>query len=132
VRFGESLILSGLSEAVDDVGSNRVPGLGDIPVAGLAFNQRSKLERRDAALVLLTPSRLTSLPSGPWARPAAVERLLKLWTTVIDPGSNANHVAARLESTRLFQRAAPGDAPLVWRDGDGLHAFASLLSSRGL
>jgi Flp pilus assembly protein TadD len=132
VRFGESLVLSGLSESVDDAGQNRVPGLGDVPVAGLAFNERSKLERRDAALVLLTPSRLTALPSQPWARPAAVERLLQLWTTVIDPGSNATDVATRLENTWLFQRAAPGDAPLAWRDGGGLRAFGSLLTSRGL
>lgn len=132
VRFGETLVLSGLSESVDDAGMTKTPGLGDTPIVGMAFNARSKFERRDAALVLLTPSRVTTLPSGPWARGPAVERLIKLWGDVVDPASNGNDVAARLSRSRIFTRAHPGDSPLSWTDGGGLRALGSLLLSSPL
>ncbi|MFO1425657.1 MAG: hypothetical protein U1F11_01510 [Steroidobacteraceae bacterium] len=130
VRLGETLVLSGLSESVNDSANTKVPGLGDLPLVGVAFNERSQLERRDAALVLLTPSLPNALPSEPWARPSTVQKLADLWATVIDPASNAADVAARLRHSRLFTRMATGDAPLEWRDGGGLHSFEALLLSR--
>ena len=130
VSFGETLVLSGLSESVNDSANTKTPGLGDIPLAGLAFNERSKLERRDAALVLLTPSRVTRVASAPWLRPDAVEKVARLWSDVIDPSSNGLDVLTRLQRARLFKRANASDAPLLWSDGGGLRAFESLLLSR--
>jgi pilus assembly protein CpaC len=130
VGFGETLVLSGLSESVNDSANTKTPGLGDLPIAGMAFNERSKLERRDAALVLLTPSRVMRVASSPWLRPEAVQKLVKLWSQVIDPSSNGVDVVTRLERTRLFKRANASDAPLLWTDGGGLRAFESLLLSR--
>ncbi len=130
VGFGETLVLSGLSESVDDSATTKTPGLGDVPVLGIAFNERSRLERRDAALVLLTPSPVTRLPSGPWLRAAAVDKLIRLWSDVVDPASNATDVVARLSRSHLFKRAHSGDAPLLWQDGGGLRSFESLLLSR--
>jgi Bacterial type II and III secretion system protein len=132
VRFGESLLLSGLTENVDDGTTSRTPGLGDVPLLGLAFNERSNLSRRDAALVLLTPSRPVSLAGQSWARPAGVERLLKYWSTVIDPGSNAEEVARRLVRAPRASRAESADADLAWGEGGGLRAFRSLLTSNPL
>ena len=46
MRMGETLILSGLTERELDRQSNRVPGLGDVPGANLAFNERITAETR--------------------------------------------------------------------------------------
>jgi type II secretory pathway component GspD/PulD (secretin) len=127
VRFGESLVLSGLSESVNDSGNTRTPVLGRLPVVGSMFNDRSSLERRDAALILLTPSPVVRLPANYWARPQAVEKLGRLWTNVIDPASNATDISARLAQTRLFTRALPGDSPLTWKDDGDLRSLESLL-----
>lgn len=116
VRFGETLILSGLSESVNDSSRSKTPLLGDVPGVGLLFSDRSNLERRDAVLVLVTPAKPTTFAGQPWARPAAVQRLINLWSRVIDPGSNAADVTERLSRTRLLRAAAPGDAPLMWPD----------------
>jgi len=116
IRFGETLVLSGLSESVDDNTFSKTPVLGDIPVAGSLFNERGKLSRRDSVLILVTPARPAALPGRPWARAEAVERLIKLWTQVIDPSSNGVDSAARLGRMRLFTRMAPGDSPLSWPD----------------
>ncbi|MDB5471058.1 MAG: hypothetical protein JWR84_2618 [Caulobacter sp.] len=119
IRFGETLVLSGLSESVDDSTFSRVPVLGKAPLLGSLFNERQKTSRRDSVLILVTPSLTTSLPGRPWNRPAAVARLADLWTQVIDPSSNGVDVAARLKKARLFSRMAPGDSPLSWPDARG-------------
>lgn len=116
IRFGETLVLSGLSESVDDNTFSKTPVLGDIPVAGSLFKERGKLSRRDSVLILVTPARPAALPGRPWARAEAVERLIKLWTQVIDPSSNGVDSASRLGRMRLFTRLAPGDSPLSWPD----------------
>lgn len=127
VRFGESLVLSGLSESVNDSGNNRTPVVGRLPVVGSMFNERSSLERRDAALILLTPSPVVRVPAHYWARPDSVAKIARLWSDVIDPASNATDVTDRLAHTRLFTRALPGDSPLSWKDGGDLHSLESLL-----
>lgn len=116
IRFGETLVLSGLSESVDDATFSKTPVLGDLPLAGSLFNERGKTSRRDSVLILVTPARPAALPGRPWARAEAVERLVNLWTQVIDPSSNGVDAAARLSHMRLFTRMAPGDSPLSWPD----------------
>ena len=116
IRFGETLVLSGLSESVDDSTFSKTPLLGDIPIAGSLFNERGKSSRRDSVLILVTPARPAALPGRPWARAEAVERLVKLWTQVVDPSSNGVDAAKRLANMRLFTRMAPGDSPLAWPD----------------
>lgn len=116
IRFGETLVLSGLSESVDDTTFSRTPVLGDAPVAGSLFNARNRNSRRDSVLILVTPSAATFLPGRAWARPEGVERLVSLWTQVIDPSSNGVDVVARLRKARLFSRMSAGDAPLAWPD----------------
>lgn len=114
VKFGETLVLSGLSESVDDSTFSKTPLLGDIPIAGSLFNERQKASRRDAVLILVTPARPAALPGRPWARGEAVDKLAKLWTEIVDPSSNGVDVAARLSRMRMFSRMAPGDSPLAW------------------
>lgn len=114
VKFGETLVLSGLSESVEDRTFSKTPVLGDIPIAGSLFNERQKASRRDAVLILVTPARPAALPGRPWARAEAVERLAKLWTEIVDPSSNGVDAANRLRHIRMFTRMAPGDSPLRW------------------
>jgi tetratricopeptide (TPR) repeat protein len=116
IRFGETLVLSGLSESVDDSTFSKTPVIGDVPVVGSLFNERQKASRRDAVLILVTPSRPAALPGRPWARSEAVERLTRLWTEIIDPSSNGVDTAARLRRMRMFTRMSPGDSPLAWPD----------------
>lgn len=87
---------------------------GSMPVVGSLFNERSTTERRDAVLILVTPSKPVSFGSEPWARPEAVARLVTLWDKVVDPSTNGADVVARLSRVRMFSRMQPGDAPLMW------------------
>lgn len=114
VRFGTTLILSGLSESVRDSSVTKTPILGDAPLIGSGFNRRVTNERRDAVLVLVTPSPVQAFNSRPWSRPADVERLMTLWDKTVAPGSDLGTVTETLSRSRLFSRARKSDAPLSW------------------
>jgi len=114
VKFGETLVLSGLSENVTDSTGSKTPLIGDLPLIGRAFNQRTTAKRRDAVLILVTPSRPTEFASQPWARSSAVQQLVDLWDKVVDPSTNAASVTASLARARLFSRMQKGDVALAW------------------
>jgi tetratricopeptide (TPR) repeat protein len=114
VRFGETLVLSGLNEAVEDRNFSKTPLLGDLPVLGNAFHERTRLARRDSVIVLVTPSRPVSLSGRPYARSEHVERLTRLWSEVIDPASNAAATAAALQRSRGFTRMTRSDMPMAF------------------
>jgi Tfp pilus assembly protein PilF len=117
VKFGETLVLSGLSENVTDSTGSKTPIIGDLPLIGRAFNQRTKDQRRGAVLILVTPSRPAQFTSRPWARGESVQRMIDLWDKVVDPSTNASSVTASLSKIRMFSRMQKGDAPLAWPSG---------------
>jgi type II secretory pathway component GspD/PulD (secretin) len=55
MRFGETLILSGLSEREREVGRDGVPLLQDMPIIQYGFSQRTNREFQKSMLILLTP-----------------------------------------------------------------------------
>ena len=110
IRFGETLVLSGLSETVDDKTYSKTPVLGDIPVVGRLFHESNLTERRDSVLMLVTPSRPLALPGRPFARSDQVQRMIALWTQIIDPASNADAVTNQLSQMRMFTRMNRSDA----------------------
>lgn len=112
IRFGETLVLSGLTETVDDKTFSKTPVLGDVPLVGNLFNERNSTQRRDSVLVLVTPTRPMALPGRPWARSEQVERLAKLWTEVIDPMSDARVAEARLARMPFFTRMTRADVAM--------------------
>lgn len=109
ISFGETLLLSGLNEAVEDRTFSKTPVLGDIPLIGNAFNERNTLQRRDSVMVLVTPARPLVAPGRPFARGDAAANLARLWTDVIDPMSNAETTAQALTRNRFFTRMQRGD-----------------------
>jgi tetratricopeptide (TPR) repeat protein len=112
IRFGETLVLSGLTETVDDKTFSKTPVLGDVPLVGNLFNERNSTQRRDSVLVLVTPTRPMALPGRPWARSEQVERLAKLWTEVIDPMSDARVAEQRLARMPFFTRMTRADVAM--------------------
>lgn len=109
IGFGETLLLSGLNEAVEDKTFSKTPLLGDIPVVGNAFNERNATRRRDSVMVLVTPARPMVAPGRAWARSEGAANLARLWTEVVDPMTNAAQTAASLGRMRLFTRMQRGD-----------------------
>lgn len=126
IRFGETLLLSGLNETVDDATFSKTPILGDLPVVGNLFHERARTQRRDAVIVLVTPARATGIAARAFARGDHAARLTRLWSQVVDPASNAAATAARLEGTRFFSRMTRGDVTMPFPDA--VQAAGEMLS----
>ncbi len=108
VRFGETLVLSGLSESVNDGNESGVPVLGDIPGVDLLFNRKTDQRRQRSVIILVTPSTPLGLPTAS-SRGDAVNRLVQLWDTLIEPAHGLNALSARIQSRRFFTRGSVGD-----------------------
>ncbi|MBE7425695.1 MAG: hypothetical protein HS106_06540 [Ideonella sp.] len=114
VEFGKTLILSGLYEAVNVGWTSKVPVLGDIPVANLLFNERSKTQSRDAAIVLVTPRLAGSIDSGTREfRAESLKKLLSVWKELVDPLSNFDALTDKLgDKLSKYFRPQPADMKL--------------------
>ncbi|MBE7418847.1 MAG: hypothetical protein HS128_14105 [Ideonella sp.] len=114
VEFGKTLILSGLYEAVNVGWTSKVPVLGDIPVANLLFNERSKTQSRDAAIVLVTPRLAGTIETDTREfRGETLQRLLSLWNDLVDPLTNIDAVGAKLRrKIGKYFMPQPGDLRL--------------------
>lgn len=108
VRFGETLVLSGLSESVSDGSESGVPVIGDVPGANLVFNRKTDQRRQRSVIILVTPSAPLGLQTGDTRRDA-VEALTRLWDTLAQPEHGLAAVATRIGKRRFFSRAAAGD-----------------------
>src|SRR5690606_1392820 len=62
LRDGETQILGGLISNEDHQTSNRVPGLGDLPIAGRLFSSRKDDASRTELVLAITPRILRSAP----------------------------------------------------------------------
>ncbi len=114
VEFGKTLILSGLYEAVNVGWTSKVPVLGDIPVANLLFNERSKTQSRDAAIVLVTPRLAGTIDTGTGEfRAESLKKLLSVWKELVDPLSSLDAVTGKLaDKLSKYFRPQPADMKL--------------------
>src|SRR5207244_1641232 len=108
VEFGKTLILSGLYEGVDVRASSKTPVLGDTPGVNTFFNSRTRTERRDVALVLVTPRLAGSVETDTREfRGDTLNSLLSLWKELIDPTSNMDAIIGTIRKSdkrsKLFQ-----------------------------
>lgn len=112
VDFGQTLLLSALSERVRDATYSKTPGIGDIPGPSILFNDRKALTRTESLLILVTPMRPTTFATKDRQTSAAVQQLASAWRQWIDPSSDVEAVLQRLQSQRFFSGAEHGD--LKW------------------
>jgi len=120
VKFGETLILSGLSESVNDSSESKTPLLGDIPIVNTFFSNKSHAKRARSAIILVTPSLPTSIAKTVNYGPATY-RLLDLWDTVIEPKVGSENRIKNISRSKSFTRSAYGDTQLRSLDDVKLH-----------
>ncbi|MDD5387779.1 MAG: hypothetical protein PHD37_00420 [Gallionellaceae bacterium] len=75
MKFGETLILSGLTEKDTTSTANGVPGLRQIPGLNLLFSQHNSQEYQKSILILLTPRRPIYSAQSPEDRKATLDRM---------------------------------------------------------
>lgn len=114
VEFGQTLVLSALSEQVADKSFSKVPVAGEVPVVDWFTSRSTDARRRESLLILVTPTLPLSFstPDDPRRRSREAELLLKLWQERIDPGSDLPAILKRLSRMPWLRTPESGDLRL--------------------
>lgn len=78
IRDGQSVVIGGLIQSIEEERNTKVPILGDIPILGLPFQTVQREARKTELLVILTPRVIPGATGGGWVEAAdqATERAL--------------------------------------------------------
>jgi Flp pilus assembly protein TadD len=119
--YGQTMILSGLSETFYDRTYSVAPPLGDAPIVGLVLGRRDKFERQTSVMILVTPLRPLGmrLPQRT-SREGEAAHIVELWTSVVEPTADLGAITDRLSRSRLFTRAERDDLSVVGAQDAGL------------
>ncbi|MDP3858567.1 MAG: hypothetical protein Q8Q73_12485 [Stagnimonas sp.] len=111
VEFGQTLVLSALSEQVSDKSFSKVPVAGELPVLDWFTSQSTDSRRRESLLILVTPTLPLSFstPDDPRRRSREADLLMKLWQERIDPGSELPAILQRLKRSPWLRTPEAGD-----------------------
>jgi len=130
LKFGETLILSGLSERGRDSGRSGVPVLQDIPGVQYLFSQKAESETKKSILVLLTPRKPQHAEDG--LTQSDIDRHLDLERVYTDRlktvekirNTNLNAVLAGLgNDSQYYRQFRTGDIELrFFEDEDSLYS----------
>lgn len=115
VAFGQSLLLSSLSESVRDDTRSATPLLGDIPVVRNLFSRRTTSGREESLLILVTPRPVATFAAPPVSN-ASMQALAQLWVTRIDPRTDLGEIVRRINHVRVLhgvERDRVSLAPLL-------------------
>ncbi len=132
MKFGETIVLSGLSERDVERDNSGVPGLRDVPIAQYLFSKNQVREYSKSVLILLTPRRPSytnrsedamkadrAKLSADQQATAEFEDKYRVW---FKPVPNAALANSMLESTSVYREFRIGDVDLPnWR-AEAAHA----------
>ncbi len=108
VRDSQTVVIGGLMEEREDVSINKIPILGDIPVLGWLFKNKSRQKTKTNLLVFLTPHIVKE-----------AEQLMKL--------SNDK----RMEFAKTEERFKQGELLVKFKEGVSEQRISEILSSEG-
>lgn len=119
MKFGETLILSGLSEKETESSRDAVPLLGDIPVMQYLFANEAKRDFRKSVLIMLTPRRAQYVNRDPDDRRKAEMQLSDFEKSLstfesrnknwFAPPSTVNEIMQTAQNNSLFNEFRTGD-----------------------
>lgn len=123
MKFGETLILSGLSEKDTTAQVNGVPGLRNIPGINLLFSERINREYQKSVLILLTPRRPMYTTQDPADRKTMMDSLSEYEREIarlenrhqdwFRPRATFDRIRERLEAREFFNEFRSSDVKAV-------------------
>lgn len=100
LKYGETMVLSGLSDQEKEKLDDRTPGLGDLPLIQYLFRNQTKTSAKKTVLILLTPRKAT-MNYNDQAEPLP------------EPETAGNQNIEKLEQSANWMRPAPHLQSLV-------------------
>lgn len=122
MKFGETLVLGGLSERETSKSADGVPGLMDIPILNLLFSQRVERHFERSVLILMTPRRPLYARRAQVDRDGMIEemsdlerdieRLEKRHKDWFTPRATFSEVIEKLQGREFFEEFRNGDVKI--------------------
>ncbi len=118
LEYGQTMVLSGLSDQFKDNVDSKVPGLGDVPVAQYLFRNKTTVSQNRTVLILLTPRRasLTFEDGTPIQAEVSVStanlKSLEKNARWMVPSSNLQAIVSHLSRYQFFNQYRKGDIML--------------------
>ena len=126
LRYGETMVLSGLSDQEKEKLDNKTPGLGDLPGIQYLFRRQTELSSKKTVLVLLTPRKATLNYDSQSAAPATSEstdatNIAKLEKSAqwMQPAPHLKALVRHLSKYEFFNHFRTGDMQLENWAGEG-------------
>ena len=118
LEYGQTMVLSGLSDQAKDTVDQKAPGLGDIPIAQYLFRNNTKTSSKRTVLILLTPRRaeLANEDGSKKMTNNESDRInlanLEQNNDWLTPSSNLQSVVYHLNKYKFFNQYRKGDIML--------------------
>jgi general secretion pathway protein D len=128
MKFGQTLILSGLDERITESNLDGVPVLKDTPFLKRFFSEENIQSQKRSVIILLTPRPASYLYSNPGTglttigdlnnRPA-IDQLSDRYESWFKPMSNTQAILDRISTGNLYKYFQSRDLPIdVWYKSD--------------
>lgn len=129
MRYGETLILGGLSERETSRSKDGVPGLMDVPGLNLFFSERTERNFERSIMILMTPRRPQYTRQSTESRTKTeeqlsdlerdLERLAKRHQDWYTPRPTFNVIIQKLQNREFFEEFRQGDVKIgSWQHDD--------------
>ncbi|MDX2346114.1 MAG: hypothetical protein QNK11_04505 [Legionella sp.] len=102
VHFGESIILSSLSETLNAYSVDKTPGIGDLPLLRLAFGRKELFRQNVSLLILITPREPVAFESNKRVPDEQIAELYNYITKLIEPSTNFKVISKALSKLPLY------------------------------
>ncbi len=115
MNFGETLILSGMSEKASSESRTGVPLLQDIPVVQYIFSNKTTVDYQHSVLILITPrspAYLSNSEDSQGQSPAMRDLKAKLGLSMKSP-ANITSILGHIKQTNMFREFQQGDVSIV-------------------
>jgi general secretion pathway protein D len=128
MKFGQTLILSGLNERITESNIDGVPVLQDVPFLKRLFSEESVLSQKRSVIILLTPRPASYLYSNPGSglttvgelnsRPE-INQLSERYESWFKPMTNAQTILDKIATGNLYKYFQSRDIPAdAWYKSD--------------
>lgn len=103
LHFGETVILSALTESLQTDSKDETPLLGRLPLIKYLFGSRAKSKINNNVLILLTPRPYVSIDTNIYNE-RIEKQLNKVYHNLIDPGTNTFRILSSTQTLRSIYR----------------------------
>ncbi len=102
INFGETIILSSLSETLNVYSVDKTPGISDLPLFRLAFGRKALYRQNTSLLILITPRDPIAFESNKRISDDEVADLYSYITKLIEPSTNFKIISQELSKLPLY------------------------------